>query len=251
MEKLTSSSSSSLLMNSLHDHLKDSIEYHHQLDLHDIVAKRVAVLKADADFNTRLNASNYVDFQDEVTKIQGEKNNTGYAFLTISPKPDTTLSELQLAIDKLLSKYYSWAIYTFELRSAPDVGLHCHLLGRILPSKVNTNYSRWRQIFVPNLCGTVKHARCDFISQQDLEKTMSYVLKTKVAKSKQASHEATQRWRAAKQIPSHAIYGDIPTCLSPSTPTLLPYVPLVEEFSDSEDESTYEDYHPLPTIPLN
>lgn len=215
------SSSSSSLKDIIHNTLLHDIEALHSERLHTLTAKRVKLAASNYAFSIRNKAQSFVDFNDTVQELQYSKSRTPYCLITINPKPEVTLTQLQDAVNALIPNYFTWSIHTFEIRKAPDLGLHAHLLGYILPSKQTPNFSRIKNSLVPTLCGNTKHVDIKYVPQHELENTYSYITKTKVAKSKKAANDATITWRSSNDLPTTYTSGDTPTCLSPPTIELI------------------------------
>lgn len=170
----------------------------------------------DRQISARSKARNFVDFTDEVVALQTAASMTEYVFITINPKPEITYEEFSPKIETLVQKCFDWSMHVFEIRQAPDQGLHCHLVARIKPKYHNSNFARTvKNPFVPAICGNPKAIKIDYLPKSELPKVKSYITKAKVSKSKKAANDATLAWRLDNQVPLCITYGDIPTCLSP------------------------------------
>lgn len=183
-----------------------------------MLRKKIEAYKRDRDVNIHNKAKAFVDFTDEVVALQTSASMTEYAFITVNPKPEITFEDFSEKIEALVQKCFDWSMHVFEIRQAPDQGLHCHLIGRIKEKYYNSNFARTvKTPFVPKVCGNAKAIKIDYIPKKELVKVKSYLTKAKVAKSKKAANDATLAWRLDNDIPLCITSGDIPTCLSPDT----------------------------------
>lgn len=167
---------------------------------------------ADIKASSRGKAGDQINYEDAYEEIKISRSRTPYCLVTINPKPDVDLEELRSVCEDAFSEYFAWYIWSYEIRSAPDKGIHCHCVARILDRKNNTNFYRFKTKF-STIVGNPKHVDIRFLPDNQLEKSAQYVKKETVAKSKQASHEATIAWREENDIEEFYFLGDVPTCL--------------------------------------
>lgn len=151
----------------------------------------------------RQKARDYVDTFDQVQAIRYAQKRTPYWFVTINPKPEVTVEQLHDKIVEVLSQpEVSNPLWSYEIRQAPDSGLHAHLLFEC--HVINDNFCK-RKIkapFVPEICGTMKHVCTKWVSQEELPAVRSYIKKTIATKSKKSADKATKQWRLDNEIPS-------------------------------------------------
>jgi len=238
MQSSSSSSSSSYSGLPINDIIED-YKRHHENELLHIIRKRFNSFKRDDKVKTSTKARAFVDFTDTVEEIQSSKSATPHILLTVNTKPGITLFQLQGVVEAFCLRYLDWAYYAFEIRALPFNGLHVHMLAQIKVERRNTNFSRFKQIFYPSVCGSKHDAiiNVKYIDESEFKKCQSYIDKTVVSKAKKAKNDATLEWRDTNGIAPYVIYGDIPSCLSPT---------LTIEESPEIDLSQPE----LPLIPL-
>lgn len=163
--------------------------------------------------NAQAKASDQVLYEEAYSMIKTSRNRTSFCFMTINPRPGTEYDVLQAVCTAAFDSYFEWYVYAFELRKNSE-GLHCHVLGKIKPSRNNTNFSRIKNYF-RELIGNLKHVDTKFVVESEIKKVFDYITKTSVAKSKSVAHKATLKWREDNGIDSHWTVGDLPTCLVP------------------------------------
>lgn len=165
-------------------------------------------------------ASNQVDFEEAYSQIKTSRARTPFAWITVNPKPSTSFEDLKEVCDEAFSKYFAWYAYAFEIRKAPDGGMHCHCLGQIYENRQNKNFSCIKDHF-RNMIGNLKHVDIRYVSSDEIEKVWSYLNKTYQAGSKKPAYKATLDWREDNGIESIYIEGDLPTCLVPDPSNLI------------------------------
>lgn len=170
--------------------------------------------QADNIQKAKSKASDQLDFEEAYSSIKTSRQRTPFVWITVNPKPNTSVEDLKLVCDSTFSTYLSWYVYAFEIRKAPDQGLHVHCLGQIYESRQNGNFSRIKNPFM-SFCGNLKHIDIKYVDSGEIENVYSYLQKSKVAKSKKQGNDATKKWRTDNNIDPLYIEGDLPTCLVP------------------------------------
>lgn len=187
----------------------------------DLERQSVARFAAEAKSKAHTKASDQVAFEDAYSEIKISKGRTPFCLMTINPKPEITFAELEQTLINACDVYFVWYVYSFEIRSKPDQGLHCHVLAQIKEKKQNRNFSQIKDYFYPVMCGNKKHIDVRYVKSDELEKVFEYIQKTRVAKSKKSAVEATLSWREENGIDPYYSVGDLPTCLVPPTQDLI------------------------------
>lgn len=166
------------------------------------------------DYVNAHKAHQYIAFTEEVERIQFSKKATPYFFVTINPKPEVTTEQLHNAIVKMLSHPgIINPMWSYEIRAAPDKGLHAHVFFEYHSANKNFVNRKIKKIFVPRLCGNNKHVCVKWPPLQEVETTCKYILKGDVSTSKKPSNDATLLWREKENIPhpfneSHLLVWD-------------------------------------------
>lgn len=168
-----------------------------------LIDERIEKFWRDRNASVREKARTFVDAEEEASKIRFSRSRTPYWFVTINPKPEVSIELLHNQIVSVLSNpEITDVLWSYEIRSAPDQGLHAHLLFKC--EKLDDNFCK-RKIkapFVPSICGTLKHVHIRWITEAELEATKAYIRKDTTTKSKKAGNAATIAWRLQLGIPS-------------------------------------------------
>jgi len=91
--------------------------------------KAIAPISKGSKCHRQGKARTFVDVEDEAAKIRFSRNRTPYWFVTINPKPEVDIELLHNTIVHVLSQeQISEPYWSYEIRDAPDQGLHAHLL---------------------------------------------------------------------------------------------------------------------------
>lgn len=171
--------------------------------LNAIIDDRIKKFNADRNASIREKARTFVDIEDKATAIRFSRKRTPYWYVTINPKPGVGIETLHNSIVDVLShNQISDPIWSYEIRKAPDEGLHAHLLFTCHELDDNFCKRKIKAPFIPNICQTLKHIHIKWVTQAELEAVKSYIRKTTTTKSKKASNTATIQWRQANQIPA-------------------------------------------------
>jgi len=139
-----------------------------------------------------------LDYQNELFTTKSK-----YVFMTINPKPGITFSVLKKLIEKFVSKtFITQYYYVYEIRKAPDSGLHCHVLFHYTCRPADMKKSS-QTLF--NHVGDVKNPCClniKYIVEELIPQKISYMGGTKTVK-KMAGVKATIEWREKNNILSY------------------------------------------------
>lgn len=184
------------------DSLTHSLQSAHDEELEKIIQRQFAAWVASRRIQNNSKAHDFVEVQEAITRIQYSKKRTPYWFVTVNPKPEVTLELLHNTIVHiLLDESIVDPYWVYEIRKAPDEGLHAHVL---FTANVDQNFCdrKLKAPLVPNICGTKKHVDVKWIQQSELEAVKSYMKKTTVSRSKKAARDATIAWREENSIPT-------------------------------------------------
>lgn len=174
----------------------------HEAELQEIIDRQYKSFSSSRKISNVAKAHDFVETQEAITRIQYSKKRTPYWYVTINPKPDVSIELLHNTIvhvlqDPLITDPY----WVYEIRSAPDQGLHAHIL---FTCNADNNFCdrKLKAPFVPEICGTKKHVCVKWIEQSELDAVRSYMKKTTVARSKKVANDATIAWRTSNSIPT-------------------------------------------------
>lgn len=177
-----------------------------------LTAERVAIFKANADYNLSQKATDFVTFNDRVQEILYSRTVSDWAFITINTRPGTTCVDLIEAVQDLAAKF-NWSIWSYEM--GKNGNLHCHFLGEI--DSYTTNWSRKIKTPFSSICNT-SNKNCFYVrfpkTISELPKIKDYIIKTNVAKSKKIADDATRIFREENNLAGHYSLGEGPSCLS-------------------------------------
>jgi hypothetical protein len=186
-----------------------------------LLLERFNLFHKNRSYSTSAKAQDFTDFQSAVEHIMFAKSRQPHVLITINPRPGITYEDFSDKVQFICEKYFHWSIHSYEIRSAPDTGMHAHIVGLIKLQYQNSNFSRIKTNFVPTMCGNAQHVDIRYINDKDVQKSIKYIRKDTTAKSKAAGNLATIAWRKELNIPRQIILGDIPTCLSPDSELII------------------------------
>lgn len=170
--------------------------------LNQIIDQRIKLYNRDHEANVRNKARTLVDVTDEAEKIRYSRKRTPYWFLTINPKPGISLEELHNKIVQVLSNpYITDQLWSYEIRSPPDIGLHAHVFFRCVHIDDNFCKRKIKAPFVPDICGNLKAVHIRWIDIDEVKSVQAYIRKDTVSKNKTQAHTATIQWREQQGIP--------------------------------------------------
>jgi len=179
-----------------------------------LAATRIESFNRDRKAAIREKARTFVDTSDQAEDIRYQRKRTPYWYVTINPRPEVDWDELHATILDVLSQpEFSDPLWVYEQRNDQG-GLHAHILVTCADQTDNFINRKFKGKFIPELCQLTKHVLIKYVPKTDLEKVKSYIRKTYVAKSKNASNKATIAWRKKRGIQDE-FTGDDLTCLSP------------------------------------
>lgn len=170
--------------------------------LNQIIDRRIRLYNLDHQANVRNKARTLVDVTDEAEKIRYSRKRTQYWFVTINPKPGVSLKELHNKIVEVLSNpSITDQLWSYEIRQAPDIGLHAHIYFRCAMLDDNFCKRKVKSPFVPDICGNLKAVHIRWIDIDEVPAVHAYIRKDSVTKSKKKPNEATIQWREQQGIP--------------------------------------------------
>lgn len=170
--------------------------------LNQIIDHRIRLYNRDHEANVRHKARTLVDITDEAEKIRYSRKRTPYWFVTINPKPGVSLKELHdKIVDVLSNPYITDQLWSYEIRQAPDLGLHAHMFFRCGFLDDNFCKRKIKAPFVPDICGNLKAVHIRWIDIDEVKSVQAYIRKDTVSKSKSKANEATLQWREQRGIP--------------------------------------------------
>lgn len=209
-----------------------------QLD--QLIDQRIQSHSADYHAGVRSQARKYVDVEDSMQQIRFSRQRTPYWFVTINPKPQITLELFHNTIVTMLSnEHISFPQWSYEIRQSPDQGLHAHIFFKCETQDKNFAQRKVKALFVPSICANTKHVHVRWVTESEVDATLSYINKKDVAKSKKKSHQATLTWRENQGIPDVLNEDHLLVWSSLSQPEQIqPPDPL----SDLEDEILEDSY---------
>jgi len=194
-------------------------------ELEELCLKQLLRFQRDRNATVREKARTFVDVEDEAAKIRFSRNRTPYWFVTINPKPEVDIELLHNTIVHVLSQeQISEPYWSYEIRDAPDQGLHAHLLFKCNVLDDNFCKRKIKAPFVPEICGTLKHVHIKWITEAELSAVKSYIRKGYTSKSKKAGNKATLEWRQREGIPAE--FDDQSLLVWSSLPQLNNLIPL-------------------------
>lgn len=201
----------------------DPVDVLSRLDQAVLEAQRIRSFSRDYRAKVKKTARTYVDVQEEILQIQYSQSRTCYWFVTINPKSTVPISELHNMIVKMLDRpEVVDCLWTYEIREAPDKGLHAHVCfqtDKIMDS--NFVNRKIKNLFHPKLCGHKKHIDVKWPdSAEEYQKCKDYATKKMVSKKKKQSNTATIDWRKKNHI--NDIYGMTTLLVWSSLPQILP-----------------------------
>lgn len=168
-----------------------------------MLARRIRAFGADYKRSVHKTARKFVDVQEEILQIQYSRKRTHWWFVTINPKPTISVETLHNTIVTMLDRpEIVDCLWTYEIREAPDKGLHAHICFRTNRIMDNNFVNRKiKSLFIPDICLNSKHVDVRWPeSAAEYAKAKSYAQKTVVSKGKKASNDATKSWRALENI---------------------------------------------------
>lgn len=123
-----------------------------------------------------------------------------YCFLTVNPRREVSLAELQKKVKKLLNKKTTKEYFlVYEIRKAPDEGLHVHILLRYTSRP--SDFRRNTKNTFKDICDS-NNTHClnfKFIQENLLKDKVDYMLGDK-KDSKKTAVEATIAWRKSQKL---------------------------------------------------
>lgn len=174
----------------------------HESEIQEIINRQFKAFTGHRKVSNNSKAHDFVETQEAITRIQYSRKRTPYWYVTINPKPDVGIELFHNTIVHVLSDpLISDPYWVYEIREAPDQGLHAHIL---FTCEADQNFCdrKLKAPFVPNICATKKHVHVKWITQTELDAVRQYMTKTTVARSKKAANDATIAWRDANGIPT-------------------------------------------------
>lgn len=123
-----------------------------------------------------------------------------YILLTVNPKPNTTLKELQKAVEKFINRRICRAYkYVYEIRTEKHEGLHCHML--INYTCKPYDFKRASKSTFKHICDTKNPSILNhrFIDPSDLPQKIEYLLGNK-QKKKEKSVEWSRIYREKHKL---------------------------------------------------
>lgn len=140
-------------------------------------------------------------------ELLSKEHNNGYCFITVNPKPNTTLSDFQKIIEKAVERNIFTAFrYVYEQRGSciedKGKGFHCHILCKrnlnYKPSKVSSNlkntFKKVTNVDNPSLLN-IQHIGEDFAKDKN-----EYIISVKTGKGKDVKQEIDVVWRQAEGL---------------------------------------------------
>lgn len=171
------------------------------LDLYLIEKRQAKRFNSDRKVTLMQKAVDFVDVQDNITLINWKRKRTPWWFVTINPKPEVSVERLHNALVQVLgNSNISELLWCYEIRKAPDQGIHAHVLFKCLVTDNNFANRKIKQPLL-DLVGNTKHICIKWVEDAELPKVRDYIKKNTVAKSKKQAHEATLAWRLKNEIP--------------------------------------------------
>ena len=173
------------------------------LDFCVLEAQQIRNFNKSREFAIHSTALKFVEVQEEILQIQYSKKRTKYWFVTINPKASIEIKDLHNKIVTMLDRpEVVDCLWTYEIREAPDKGLHAHICFQT--SKImDANFvnRKIKQQFVPSMCGNTKHVDVRWPdSLAEYDKCKEYATKKTSSKKKKPGVLATLKWRKDNRI---------------------------------------------------
>lgn len=184
----------------------------HEAELYRIIKARVEAHQADRISEARSKANSQIDYEDAYHLIRATRTQQPHVLVTINPRPEVTLAELQDLVQSSCERYFDRYRYVFEIRKAPDQGIHCHIVAH-RKKHPDPNFNRFSHRF-QTIVGNPKHVDIKFLPSNEVPKAISYIMKSEVSPSKQAAYDATIQWRTDNDVEEFYDSDDPLTCLS-------------------------------------
>lgn len=126
-----------------------------------------------------------------------------FVFLTINPRPGITFNQLKQSTEKfVIKKWINTYFYVYEIRKAPDHGLHMHMLFHHRQRPYDMKKALHKCFM--NICNVNDYNICNIkhVSEDIISDKISYLMGQK-KDSKLLGVNATVAWRIKNNIPSY------------------------------------------------